>query len=350
LLRTALGKAFAEGLRAFAESLEPSAKPPAPVVFSNNLLHGAIPKEMFGIPTILHIDLSANHLQGQLPYEIGNAKALGYLNLSSNMLSGDIPTTIGNCEKLEYIGLQQNSFGGSIPISLGNIRSLEILDLSHNNLTGSIPMSLSNLQYLEQLDLSFNNISGEVPLKGIFSNMTAVRIDGNPGLCGGPLELHLLACHVMPASSSKQRHSIVQKVVIPLSSILALVIFITVIVIRRGKENINMFSLPSFGSKLPKVSYHDLAEATCGFSSSNLIGKGRYSSVYKGELFQDRTMVAVKVFRLETWGAQKSFIAECNALRYVRHRNLVPILTACSSIDSKGNDFKALVYEFMPQG
>ena len=34
----------------------------------------------------------------------------------------------------------------------------------------------------------------------------------------------------------------------------------------------------------------------------------------------------------------------------MRHRNLVPILTVCSSIDSNGNDFKALVYEFMPGG
>jgi len=72
--------------------------------------------------------------------------------------------------------------------------------------------------------------------------------------------------------------------------------------------------------------------------------------VYKGELFQGRTLVAIKVFRLETRGAQQSFIAECNALRKVRHRNLVPIVTACSSIDSSGNDFKALVYEFMAQG
>lgn len=319
--------------------------------FSDNLLHGGIPKEMFGMPAILHIDLSANNLHGQLPDEIGNAKALGYLSVSSNRLFGDIPTTIGNCENLEYIGLRQNSFGGSIPVSLGNIRGLKVLDLSHNNLTGSIPMSLTNLQYIEQLDLSFNNISGEVPLKGIFSNVTAVRIDGNTGLCGGPLELHLLACHVMPANSSKQRHSIVQKVVIPLSIILSLVIIITVMmVVWRGNQKRTMLSLPSFGSKFPKVSYHDLAQATCGFSSSNLIGKGRYSSVYKGELFQDRTMVAVKVFRLETWGAQKSFIAECNALRKVRHRNLVPILTACSSIDSSRNDFKALVYEFMTQG
>ena len=154
----------------------------------------------------------------------------------------------------------------------------------------------------------------------------------------------------MPANSSKQRHSIVQKVVIPLSSILLVAIVITALVVWRGKQKRNMLSLPSFGSKFPKVSYHDLAQATCGFSSSNLIVKGTYSSVYKGKLFQGRTMVAVKVFCLETRGAQKSFIAECNALRKVRHRNLVPIVTACSSIDSNGNDFKALVYEFMAQG
>ncbi|WVZ54104.1 hypothetical protein U9M48_004962 [Paspalum notatum var. saurae] len=317
---------------------------------SNNLLHGSVPKEMFGIPTITEMDLSVNNLSGQLPYEVGNAKALIYLSLSSNKLSGNIPSTIGSCQNLQYIDLQQNSFRGSIPITLGNISSLQVLNLSHNNLTGSIPMSLSNLQYLEELDLSFNNISGEVPTKGIFSNVTAIRIDGNPGLCGGPLELHLLACHVMSVNSSKHKHSILIKVLIPLSSIVSLAMVITVMVVWRGKQKRNMLSLPSFGSKFPKVSYNDLARATHGFSASNLIGQGKYSSVYKGELFQDRTVVAVKVFRLETRGAQKSFIVECNALRSVRHRNLVPILTACSSIDSNRNDFKALVYKFMPQG
>lgn len=46
-------------------------------------------------------------------------------------------------------------------------------------------------------------------------------------------------------------------------------------------------------------------------------------------------------------GASKSFIAECETLRNIRHRNLVNVLTACSGIDYQGNDFKALVYEFM---
>ncbi|KAK3132677.1 hypothetical protein QOZ80_6AG0526140 [Eleusine coracana subsp. coracana] len=46
----------------------------------------------------------------------------------------------------------------------------------------------------------------------------------------------------------------------------------------------------------------------------------------------------------------KSFIAECEALRNMRHRNLVKVVTACASIDDRGNDFKAIVYEFMPNG
>eukprot|EP00257_Ricinus_communis_P019798 XP_015578891.2 probable LRR receptor-like serine/threonine-protein kinase At3g47570 [Ricinus communis] len=43
-------------------------------------------------------------------------------------------------------------------------------------------------------------------------------------------------------------------------------------------------------------------------------------------------------------------MVECEALRSIRHRNLVKVLTACSSIDHQGDDFKALVYEFMSNG
>jgi serine/threonine protein kinase len=131
---------------------------------------------------------------------------------------------------------------------------------------------------------------------------------------------------------------------------MSLSIVLSVVLLWRGKQKRKSLSLPSVNNQFPKVSYNDLARATDGFSTSKLIGKGRYSSVYQGELFPDRIVVAVKVFSLDTRGAQKSFIAECNALRNVRHRNLVPILTACSSIDSRGNDFKALVYKFMQRG
>uniref|UniRef100_A0A6I9QLK8 Probable LRR receptor-like serine/threonine-protein kinase At3g47570 n=2 Tax=Elaeis guineensis var. tenera TaxID=51953 RepID=A0A6I9QLK8_ELAGV len=61
-------------------------------------------------------------------------------------------------------------------------------------------------------------------------------------------------------------------------------------------------------------------------------------------------IVAVKVLNLQRYGACRSFMAECKALRNIRHRNLVKIFTSCSSVDHHGNDFKALVFEFMPNG
>ncbi|CAI0443708.1 unnamed protein product, partial [Linum tenue] len=57
------------------------------------------------------------------------------------------------------------------------------------------------------------------------------------------------------------------------------------------------------------------------------------------------TTVAVEVFKLERQGASKSFVAECEALKNARHRNLGKIVTACPSMDYHGNDFKALILQ-----
>jgi serine/threonine protein kinase len=60
--------------------------------------------------------------------------------------------------------------------------------------------------------------------------------------------------------------------------------------------------------------------------------------------------MAVKVFNLQQSGSSRSFEAECEALSSARHRCLVKIITCCSSINTQGQEFKALVFEFMPNG
>ncbi|GJY45371.1 kinase-like domain-containing protein [Tanacetum coccineum] len=110
-------------------------------------------------------------------------------------------------------------------------------------------------------------------------------------------------------------------------------------------------SQSSGSERFLKVSYNELLKATDGFSTENLIGEGGFSSVYKGILDSyDDKFVAVKVLHLQNRGAHKSFLAECIAWRNIRHRNLLKIITSCSSVDFQCNDFKALVYEFMPNG
>ncbi|XP_024031918.1 probable LRR receptor-like serine/threonine-protein kinase At3g47570 [Morus notabilis] len=61
----------------------------------------------------------------------------------------------------------------------------------------------------------------------------------------------------------------------------------------------------------------------------------------------DDREVAMEVLNLQGRGASKSFITECMALKNIKHRNLVKIITSCSGIDYQRNDFKALVFEFM---
>ncbi|XP_075644952.1 receptor kinase-like protein Xa21 [Castanea sativa] len=118
----------------------------------------------------------------------------------------------------------------------------------------------------------------------------------------------------------------------------------------RKKSKKKPSSIVSNIDLLPTISYKMLHQATNGFSLNNLIGSGSFGVVYKGVLQQDERLVAVKVLNLQNKDASKSFMAECNVLRNVRHRNLIKILTCCSSINYIGDDFKALVFEFMTNG
>lgn len=155
-----------------------------------------------------------------------------------------------------------------------------------------------------------------------------------------------------PTTSSREgRLYYFVRALIPLFGVASLVMLIYFVLLLKGKTPKTAYLLLlSFGKHFPRVSYKDLAQATQSFSESNLIGRGSYGSVYRGELTQAKIVVAIKVFDLEVGSADKSFMSECEVLRSIRHRNLVSILTACSTVDNDGNAFKALIYEFMPNG
>lgn len=320
---------------------------------SSNYLTGPVPSTIFNIATLSrYLDLSNNNLEGKLPEEIGNLKNLIKFNAESNKLSGEIPATIGECQLLQYLSLKNNTFNGSIPLILSKLKAIEFVDLSSNNLSGPIPKSLGNLTMLRYLNLSFNNISGEVPNFGIFANITAISVESNGKLCGGINDLHLPTCSFQ---LPKKKHKfLVIPIVISLVTTLVALPSIIMLCIWHKKRKSKIPPTHHSVQGHPLVSYSQLVRATNGFSETNLLGSGSFGTVYRGEMNgqegETTNLVAVKVLKLQTPKALESFTAECEALRGLRHRNLVKIITICSSIDSRGNDFKAIVYDFMRNG
>ncbi|KAJ9160286.1 hypothetical protein P3X46_025700 [Hevea brasiliensis] len=327
-----------------------------------NKLKGNIPSSIAHCQNLHTLDLGNNNLTGIIPQQILHLSFLSLvLNLSYNSLvgplpkesklSGEIPESIGECLSLEFLYMVGNFLQGPIPSSLCSLRGLQQLDLSKNHLSGKIPKEIEKLPFLQYLNLSFNNLDGEVPIKGVFSSIMTVSLVGNKNLCGGIPELQLPAC----PKQKKHKKSPIAIILPTIFSSVVLFMTITSLTVfywrKSKKSRKNPPSSPFILDKLLRISYKELLQATQGFSSENLLGQGSFSSVYKGSLdLRGEKIVAVKVFNLQQHEASKSFIAECRALGNIRHRNLVKVLTYCSSIDFKGNDFKALVLDFMANG
>ncbi|GJT69335.1 kinase-like domain-containing protein [Tanacetum coccineum] len=298
----------------FIDSLKNSTKLEALTLYNCNLMGvlpisiGLIPDSLGNLSLLTELHLDSNNLEGHIPSCLGKCKELTVLSLRDNRLSGKIPKQILQLPSLTIgLDLSQNSLSSSIPLDIKDLKMMNILDLSYNNLSGTITNSLGECVSLTTLNLqgnqfqgiipssihSLRGLEGEVPVVGVFANASAFSVLGNNRLCGGLVKLELPKCK--EKGSKKKRREIAT-------------------------------SQPSQSS-------------------------GNERSVYKGILdSHDAKFVAVKVLHLHNRGARKSFLAECEAWRNIRHRNLLKIITSCSSTDFQGNDFKALVYEFMSNG
>ncbi|CAL9091840.1 unnamed protein product [Musa textilis] len=315
---------------------------------ASNRLNGTVPVPIFYIPTLTQLNISGNLLTGVLPSEIGNLRNTQSIDASHNRLSGKLPSGIAECQVLEILCIRGNYFQGSIPSSFSQLKGLRVLDISSNDLSGHIPDFLGRFN-MTFLNLSYNNLDGEVPKDGIFANASAFSVVGNRKLCGGIPELRLPPCPSDEKSSSAKLIAIVSVV----GGILCVTFLISLLVARyRLRKSSRLSSVAScIKEQHRRVSFAELLRATNEFSPANLIGVGSFGSVYRGIMdWEDHKDVAVKVLNLQQTGAVRSFMAECEALRNVRHRNLVKILTSCSGVDFGGNDFKALVFEFLPNG
>ncbi|XP_028055931.1 probable LRR receptor-like serine/threonine-protein kinase At3g47570 [Camellia sinensis] len=232
-----------------------------------------------------------------IPLSFGNLTVLANLMLCNNNLRGRIPSSLGKCQMLQEVRLIENNLSGFIPSEVLSLSSLLYLYISRNDLTGSLPMEIRILKNLEELDVSEKMLVGEIP-----------------STLGSCLKLRLLHIEsnkfwgILPSYLSNLR--------VPESDIF---------------QNVTSISIKG-NDKL------------CGERLKN------FGFMYKRVLGEGENVVAIEVLNLQCLGASKSFFINCETLRHIKHRNVLKVLTACSSVDYHGNNFKALVYEFMANG
>ncbi|XP_012850959.1 PREDICTED: putative receptor-like protein kinase At3g47110 [Erythranthe guttata] len=287
----------------------------------NPLITGSIPDTIANMSTLFdRLGIYGTQIVGRIPAGIGNLICLTRLQLSYNNLEGPIPLSIGRLFNLRVLNLEDNRITSDAPSAFGNLTLLYSLSLQRNNFSGIIPTSLANCTNMRELDLSRNNFIGPIP-REILIPTSFVFLN--------------LSYNALTGSIPEEVGSLTKVEVLDFSN-----------------NRLSGLVPNSLGmcNSLEWLHLEDLLHATNGFSEYNILGRGRFGSVYKGIIDNGHTFLAVKILNLFVKGASKSFMAECNALSGIRHKNVVKMLSVCESVDFQGNDFKALIYEFKANG
>ncbi|KAM5558113.1 receptor protein kinase TMK1 [Rosa sericea] len=302
------------------------------------------------------------------------------------------------------INFQKMGLTGTISPAFASLKSLQRLVLADNNLTGSIPEELATLPALTQLDVSNNLLYGKIP--AFTKANVIVNTDGNPDIgkeksTNGPSQNSTNPSTSISGNGNssgphgKKSSNLVGVIVFSVIGGVFVMFLIALLVIclyrtkqkrlsrvqspnamiihprHSGSDNESMKitvagSSVSVGAiseahTLPSsepsdiqmveagnmvISIQVLRNVTNNFSEENILGRGGFGTVYKGEL-HDGTKIAVKRMEAGVIAGKglAEFKSEIAVLTKVRHRHLVALLGYCLD----GNE-RLLVYEYMPQG
>ncbi|KAJ1271488.1 hypothetical protein BS78_06G131200 [Paspalum vaginatum] len=301
------------------------------VQIDNNSFSGGIPQSIGAVRTMYRFSASLNDLNGSLPGNLCDSPAMSIINISRNSLSGTIPE-FKNCKRLVSLYLAGNGFTGPIPASLGDLPVLTYIDLSSNELTGGIPTELLNLK-LALLNVSYNQLSGRVP-PSLVSELPAVFLQGNPGLCGPGLP------NDCDAPSRKHQGLALAATV---ASFLTGVALLAVGAFAACKRLHGSESTPW---KL--VLFHPVKitgeELFAGFHDKNVIGRGAFGKVYLIVL-QDGQSVAVKRLVNSSKLTFRAVKNEMKVMARIRHKHIAKMLGFCYSEGEV-----SILYDYLQRG
>ncbi|KAL7164774.1 hypothetical protein ACSBR2_040639 [Camellia fascicularis] len=273
--------------------------------------------------------LASNQFKGFLPHSIANLSIkITWLILQDNYISGSIPLGIGNLVHLQYLFLDDNMITGSIPNSIGKLSMLEILMVDKNNISGEIPSSIRNPSRLGTLDLSTNMIEGSIPISlGHCTNLQQIHLDYNHLIGAIPYQIFGLSSLIILSLGQNYIIGLLSQEVGNLKNLGGLYV----------SKNKLFREIPATLSNCEVLEFlyinGNLFEGT--FPNGGVFTNiSAFSVVGNGKVCGGIEVLQLPACSMEVLNERK------------RPFNL-RIITACSSIDFKGNNFKALVFEFM---
>ncbi|KAL7618759.1 hypothetical protein Lser_V15G02707 [Lactuca serriola] len=362
------------------------------IAIQNNKLQGPLPVFQPRVHSELGTDTNSFCLSTPGPCDpqvtslLDVAGALGYpMSLAQSWKDNDackgwiFITCDSSGKNVTSVSFGKQKFSGTISPSFAKLTSLRSISLNDNNLMGPIPKVLTSLPNLQLLDVSNNNLSGDIP---VFPNGVRFTDGGNPLLgTGGPSRT--------PGSGSGPTNTtgtqsgttkgvsagMIVGIVIGVLVFVVIILFVSykcyikkrnqkqvgnqekgkdlvkndhvgVVVDKLHTEGSGDKEMSVFEGGNVVISIQVLRQVTGNFNEENILGRGGFGVVYKGEL-HDGTKIAVKRMESGVMGTKglKEFQAEIAVLTKVRHRHLVALLGYCIN----GNE-RLLVYEYMPQG
>ncbi|GKD01513.1 kinase-like domain-containing protein [Tanacetum coccineum] len=325
-----------------------------------NKFSGVIPTNLSRCSNLEYLWLDRNELTGSIPKEMSLLSKLAHLKIDSNMLTGGIPPFLGNISSMNVFIASGNPLGGSIPNTLGLWKRLTTFYCYNCNLYGSIPHSIFNLSLLVNFSVAVNHLTGSLPseIGNQLPNLEWLQLWGNELI--GVLPSSISNCSKL-RRLEMGNNCFSGKLTIDFSKLQDInEIYLSNNNFHRCGEGNDMSlvgMLPISIGNLVGLTYLALGSNRIKGKIPSTIGKlqklqlvSLNSNQFSGPIPDAIGNLSMLILHLQSRVAHRSFLAECEAWRNIRHRNLLKIITSCSSVDLQRNDFKALVYEYMPNG
>ncbi|KAK3039832.1 hypothetical protein RJ639_027145 [Escallonia herrerae] len=312
---------------------------------SRNMIFGPLPRCLGDLRSLVVLNLSGNRLHGQIPVDLSHLKDLKYLSLAGNNLTGATRSLFAQLHSLEHIDLSSNSLSGKITQGLVNLENLTVLLPKNIKLLENIPLDLAKMTSLSVGDASSNNLSE--PLLPGSKVMNGCIFIGRRFLASRPVySLSIPSSDLQsknesqnPASDANRGstgfHTIEIASITSASVIVAVLLVLVAVYVYSKKwtpssntqvsASFERREIVAFKNIGVPLTFENVVQAAGNFTASNCIGGGGFGATYRAEVSPGIT-VAVKRLTLERRQGVRQFEAEINALRRIRHPNLITLI------------------------